>query len=494
MSPISRIPTYPMPDGSDSYPQRLATALQDEAHQRVLDFDVLKLGNVPHVDVRVYGASDGADNTVSIQAAMDSLTSGGIVLFPSDFESILTDKLTVGYNSIVFQGHGKSSKLTMQTGDYDYPIIYATGKNNIMIRDLYFYGNKGTNVAWGTNFAGAIELDDVTDFRIENCFMENMTGGKAAIYMSGGCHRGVIGGNRLLTMNDSGITAKGDTGGAPIDLNIVNNYIQDTDSKNGIFILGGSTAADPAPRNCYIAGNQIQDQDDVGIEVNGGSSTNGGYGHRIIGNRVDGGHSGILVRKSRYCTVVGNWCYNSDNAAGIAFGWDTPHSDNNIAVGNICKTNTTSGIRINNGSHNLVSSNHCYDNGTYGVEELGASADYNYIVANRLRGNTTADVVILGSNTECEANKTSTAVNVASAATVTLPPDRVYFNITGTTNITSVTASWAGRRVVFRFAGILTFTDGSNLKLAGNLVTTADDTICLVCNGTNWYEESRSVN
>jgi hypothetical protein len=32
------------------------------------------------------------------------------------------------------------------------------------------------------------------------------------------------------------------------------------------------------------------------------------------------------------------------------------------------------------------------------------------------------------------------------------------------------------------------------LKLAGNLVATADDTITIVCDGTNWYEVGRAVN
>jgi len=41
---------------------------------------------------------------------------------------------------------------------------------------------------------------------------------------------------------------------------------------------------------------------------------------------------------------------------------------------------------------------------------------------------------------------------------------------------------------------VLTFTDGNNLKLAGDFVTTADDTTQLMCDGTNWYEMSRSVN
>ncbi|HEY6731041.1 MAG TPA: right-handed parallel beta-helix repeat-containing protein [Solirubrobacterales bacterium] len=84
--------------------------------------------------------------------------------------------------------------------------------------------------------------------------------------------------------------------------------------------------------------------------------------------------------------------------------------------------------------------------------------------------------------------------DVASAATVTLPPLGSLFRITGTTNITSLTASWNGREVTLRFASTPTFTDGSNLRLAGNLVATADDTITLICDGTNWYEAQRAVN
>lgn len=85
---------------------------------------------------------------------------------------------------------------------------------------------------------------------------------------------------------------------------------------------------------------------------------------------------------------------------------------------------------------------------------------------------------------------------VASAATITLPQGAEIVNVTGTTTVTSVTA-WAtdiGRQVVLKFAGILTFTDGSNLKLAGDFVTSADDTITLACDGTNWHEVARSAN
>jgi hypothetical protein len=87
--------------------------------------------------------------------------------------------------------------------------------------------------------------------------------------------------------------------------------------------------------------------------------------------------------------------------------------------------------------------------------------------------------------------------NVVASATTTALPAGNLFHITGTTAITTLntcdTAN-AGRAVTLIFDGILTFTDGNNLKLAGNLATSADDTISLICDGANWYETARSVN
>lgn len=84
---------------------------------------------------------------------------------------------------------------------------------------------------------------------------------------------------------------------------------------------------------------------------------------------------------------------------------------------------------------------------------------------------------------------------VASSATMTLPQYQSIFRITGTTTITGITATeQAGRTVTLIFAGALTMTDGGNLKLAGDFVTSADDTMTLVCDGTNWYETTRSAN
>lgn len=83
---------------------------------------------------------------------------------------------------------------------------------------------------------------------------------------------------------------------------------------------------------------------------------------------------------------------------------------------------------------------------------------------------------------------------VASAAAIA--PSGDVFHVTGTTNITSITSTYvpAGALISMIFDGILTLTDGNNLKLAGNYVTTADDVVNLVYDGTNWFDAGRGVN
>jgi hypothetical protein len=84
--------------------------------------------------------------------------------------------------------------------------------------------------------------------------------------------------------------------------------------------------------------------------------------------------------------------------------------------------------------------------------------------------------------------------DVPSGSSIVLTGNIVH--VTGTTNITSITTTGieSGTEVTLIFDGVLTFTDGGNLVLAGNFVTTAGDSITLVYDGTNFIEKSRSVN
>jgi hypothetical protein len=90
--------------------------------------------------------------------------------------------------------------------------------------------------------------------------------------------------------------------------------------------------------------------------------------------------------------------------------------------------------------------------------------------------------------------------SVASGATTTLPVPTgaaiENITITGNTGCTSLNdpVAWAGRMVALKFTGTPTWTDGGNLKLNGNFVSTADDMLTLVSDGTSWYEMARSAN
>lgn len=92
----------------------------------------------------------------------------------------------------------------------------------------------------------------------------------------------------------------------------------------------------------------------------------------------------------------------------------------------------------------------------------------------------------------------SVATVAAAAAFPALATEATTFIVTGATAITSITtsASIAGRVITLIFQSNPVVTAGSNLKLAAgaNFSSSADDTMQLVTDGTNWYEVGRSAN
>ena len=87
--------------------------------------------------------------------------------------------------------------------------------------------------------------------------------------------------------------------------------------------------------------------------------------------------------------------------------------------------------------------------------------------------------------------------NITAAATIQIPVDGDVFSVTGNTNVTNgiTVRPWDnGRRVVLVFSGTPTVSDTGTSKLTAAFVATADDTLTLACDGTNWYEVARSAN
>lgn len=81
----------------------------------------------------------------------------------------------------------------------------------------------------------------------------------------------------------------------------------------------------------------------------------------------------------------------------------------------------------------------------------------------------------------------------ASVATLTISPFHDYAKITGTVNISGMTATYSGHMVTLKFDAILVVVDAStNLALVGNFTTAAGSTLTLRCDGATWWEVARA--
>ena len=442
----------------------------------------------PWADPRAYGtltagASADSDeqtaNVAAIQAAVDSLVNGGgTVLIPKGLY-LLNSAITLvnkTYNSIRITGTGRATilKTTSTTANIiqiknassanPYPNdirgiqidhimfkgtgsggpaaggagIYCQGCHECSFTDNYFGTVTTDSTFYGIQFDGDTDLDTDNNTISRNIFTQIT---KDAIYMvptgaAGDCEENIVSNNVITAAQGHGINIDGNK-------NTVSGNTIEECQENGIDV--------GADRN-IISGNTVSQCVQHGINI----------------QNVGGTLSSI--------TIIGNLCTDNDlDNSSTYYGINLAGALNCIVVGNVCTDNDAGEINVDSA---------CSDVTLVGNNVFGSNHD--------------ATIVVDGGSTRTKlyGNSDGVTFDVASAnGTITLPVVGSYFNITGTLTITAITASWPGRLVTLKTAAACTFTDGSNLKLAGNLATaTADDVLTLVCDGTNWYEVSRSVN
>lgn len=206
----------------------------------------------------------------------------------------------------------------------------------------------------------------------------------------------------------------------------------------------------------------------------------------ISGNlSINNGRHGITVYRSSHIQVTGNNC--TDNAA--------------TAVAN------AAGIIIDSSDYITLTGNECSKKGDlgaqgqeYGILTQGACT-YLTVTGNSAHGNDTTNFYNnatavtthrVDGNNFGDSNSLTSSTNV-----LTLTDGGKFFIVTSTEDITSMTASYNDRIATLKFSdtkaanGVV---DGGNLKLTGDFAFTPDDVLSLVCDGTNWYEISRSAN
>jgi hypothetical protein len=109
---------------------------------------------------------------------------------------------------------------------------------------------------------------------------------------------------------------------------------------------------------------------------------------------------------------------------------------------------------------------------------------------------TKAELKILNNSATWAPAQAANVTRMGSAATLDLSTAAEFVYIGGVTNISAIASTRFPRntRITLGFDGALTVTDGNNLVLAGDFVTTGNDTLTLQFTGTYWLEIARSIN
>lgn len=393
--------------------------------------------------------------------------------------------------------------------------VEACSNARILGNRVDSFTDKGISVSWATGFGGT-DLTDASVLVANNTLRQTSATAHAA------------GSSPLLTTQDNTIFANNlvvntDTslGGFGIEFGEADDALAIGNTFIGCGVLVGSGKRIRVLNNTFTDG-AVSGSAKVQVQVTGSATdpirtvvaNNSFYNTltdgaalsvhtsatftKLINNVIQGG--GYCYLQASDCDVIGNVVegavhtgFNINTGSRIRILNNTARNCGTDAAGS---ATTKVGFVLDSLADPVIS-------GNLAVSSNVATADMRngfYINAgtglrwqnNSSRGHTTGIMTFSGTTTW---DNTEQFVTVASATAVTLPGYARTFLISGTTNITSIVATgWAGNTVTLKFAGILTFTDGSNLVLAGNLVTTADDTITLFCDGTNWVEVARAVN
>lgn len=452
------------------------------------------------------------------EAIADLPSTGGTVRLSANKTYSITATIGITTNDITIEGAGDSSLLQM---------AHSTGVN--------FFGTSGTGITGSRFTARNFKIDGVNStktngrgFNFGTCsdaLVENVTMTNICDAAIGTNAAGPSTTTRLRVLNCR-IDNPGDAGSADgygIILNnasdciIDGNYITSS-LHSSIFGFGTSTnniitnnriesgengirwgSSGQACSHWIVANNEVDGCSVDGIRADGNNAIV--MGNRSINNTLSGIKSDGPMTSSLWAN---NYCKSNANK-GIYLNCANGAVSDVLITGNLCDSNTGDGIRIsptasavNTMVNVAVRGNMSVSNGAYGLYVDAAVTASTFIVAdNTYRANVTANELLENATTAnygpIEPLKTS---GYTAAAAMKIPGDGVY-TITGTADITSITACPAGTRIVLIFAGNAAtngVVDGSNLKLAGNFAYTADDTLELVCDGTNWFEIGRSAN
>lgn len=402
---------------------------------------------------------DGIDDDVQIQAALDALSAGGMVVL-SEGAFAISGTVKVGSNTTLWLN--PASVLTLAS-EINAAVIensdFTNGNENIRIIGGEIDGNKA-NQSSGDSYG--IYFQRVTRGHIEGVHVHDTF--KAGIEIAGLAdgtrstdshivHNRVIDCGTSDAEHHSGIIVFGFCDRISIMDNIVSGSAQvnirvwsgvadpSTNRSKHHRIIGnfagfatgtatGIGIAVAGARNGVISGNVVAGNPRNGIDLNAcqefsvadnacvSNNGSGGtaqinpdncFGLTITGNTCEsGGQGGIVLHRSRRCTVIGNHCVNNGGNGSGTFRMGIGISDDGATIA----------------QQNILLGNRCWDaqgtrTQTYGLDELnaanggptGSAPNNNSIIGNDFRTNLTGALRTTGANTIRNANRGDAAAD-----------------------------------------------------------------------------------
>jgi len=532
------------------------TTTNDDGGNTFVTYNGIRVKRTKKVfDVRKFGARGTFhDDTASIQACVTAagayaLATGYpvIVTIPAG-QYVLSSTITASGSNIAIRGDAKSSVLLMRLSDYG-DTISLTG-NNVTVSDFTCY------TAAETTSGAHIKITGGSNMVCENLFLRrqfgglNMIGGQARIiscdietgaeftqFRSGSYNM------KFEYNSGSGIALPGAV------LTSVTCYSSADGGQvfpasffppeYGIQILAGDSIrfsncySGNAKNNVFIkstASHQLTDisfcqffsdgyftggPSEYGVRIEDDGSANANFKYiRFVDSFIGGIHYLPATTNTGRAVSI-----NTSKLLGFSFlggqiadsgkeAFDITNA-NNISIGgglqifNSNKSNTSAGVIAFSGACKYITVTNSIigaSTDTYVPSvcvNLAGTTDNVVITGNTLRSVTNLPIGVstTGVNLTIENNTNETHPNIPSAATLELPANDDFWYVTGTTNISAISGGWRNRKVTLRFAGVLTMSNGGHLVIAGGtFVTTQNDTITLVFDGSDWFEMSRSIN
>jgi hypothetical protein len=500
-------------------PLTLSSAPIDDKGPGVYD-DIFVKGGSPWFDAYAFAGSGNNDNARANAAmAAAKAQGGGTVFFGPIGRDWVLDSISVPSNIRICGAGIQASKLLLTPGAPDLPVgqekaifyneLYTTlGDDNIFIDNMTLDGNYANNQQH--EWIHGIAMNGIRTFDLHNVKGQNWRGELAVI------GRGYsVPQNTDVNMHDIWLYNCGFIGSGGYNnrqglavisgdrVNIENIFAK----KIASFIVDFESDFAPQTFNLISVRNIFGEEQGGGVNIAAATQGSRAYVNNVQlkGDSLDDLSWGVLVGKMNDVVIDG-----LNIGISTALGNPITVQDGTRAIikGLFSQSHLGSGIQLLNQQRTLIGD--CFlgnsnGGGSYGIQEVGTS-DYTQVLpTNWIDVATFGRISLLGPNSRAQLPQYLNYFSLAAASTIYVPYgcEQVQVGGAGTidnivmgdsTNHSGPTAQY-GQLLRIDSGGGHTFKDGTgNMKLNGDMVMTADDTLTLHGMGGTWHEVARSVN